>query len=197
MRILAFVDTHGSISALKRIVSESKKADIVICAGDISEMQINLEKLISLISASKTPVLIIHGNHEDPENLKRVCSRFESVIFLHKKEYIFDDCIFLGYGGGGFALRERDFRETAKGFSEIIRRNPKKKIILITHAPPRGTRLDLLGREHRGNSDIREFMEKNRIKLLVCGHFHENFGVKDKIGNKILINPGHGRIINV
>ena len=45
MKILAFVDLHGSLNALKRLSKQikSKKPDIIVCAGDISIFENNLE----------------------------------------------------------------------------------------------------------------------------------------------------------
>jgi len=36
MKILAFVDVHGSAACLKEIEKKSKKVDIILCAGDLT-----------------------------------------------------------------------------------------------------------------------------------------------------------------
>lgn len=80
----------------------------------------------------------------------------------------------------------------------LILYHKDKKIILVTHAPPYKTRLDKLAGEHCGNKSIRNFIEKSRSDLVICGHLHENFGREDKIKRTRIINPGHfGKVISI
>lgn len=73
----------------------------------------------------------------------------------------------------------------------------KHKIILVTHAPPYGTKLDFLN-DYSGNKSIRDFVEKAKPIFVICGHFHEHRGEFDYIGKTEIINPGpYGRIISV
>ena len=46
MKILFFVDLHGDMDTLRTLKNKSSNADIVVCAGDISQMELNLPKLI-------------------------------------------------------------------------------------------------------------------------------------------------------
>lgn len=197
MKLLAFVDNHGSLSSLKKIEKQAKKQkpDLLICAGDISIFEQGLDFLISKLNKIGLPCLMIHGNHEAENDMKKACSLFKNMIFLHKKHYIKDNYLFLGFGGGGFSLRDKEFEKTAKKFENIIKRNKGKKIILATHAPPYGTKLDKL-EDHYGNKSIKNFIKKVKPVLVISGHFHENEGKQDKIGNTRLINPGpNGKII--
>ncbi len=197
MKLLAFVDLHGEIKAIKKIVKNSHKAELLVCAGDISMFQQGLDRILSLLNKSKKPVLIIPGNHEDPKNLRQVCSEFENLICIHNKSFVYGNYLFLGYGTGGFSVRDEDFNRATRNFSRIIRKNHDKKIILVTHAPPFGTKLDLINGEYRGNKDIRDFIKRNRINLVICGHLHENFKVMDKMGSTIIVNPGFMKMIEI
>ena len=141
---------------------------------------------------------IIHGNHEDASTFTKYSKKFSNIVFVHKRHFIADDVLFLGFGGGGFSAIDREFEKTSKKFRRIINDNKDKKIVLVTHAPPYKTRLDKIEDTYCGNKSIRKFAERNKIDLLICGHLHENFGKEDKIGKTKCINPGpFGKIVNI
>ena len=200
MKILAFTDLHLSSYAFKKIKSKVKKQnpDLLICAGDISIFEQGLDFILNKFNKLKKKTLIIHGNHETEKVLRKLCSKYKNLIFIHKKKYRQNNHVFLGYGGGGFSLTDSGFYKTGKKFSKIIRKNRGKKIILITHASPYKTKLDLIVGSHCGNKTLRNFIIKNKIDLHICGHLHENFGKKDKIRKTEIINPGpYGKIIRI
>jgi putative phosphoesterase len=190
MKILAFVDTHGSMSALKKIADTAKKEDVdyLVCAGDHTIFGDSHSHIIKKMDAIGKPVLIIHGNHESKADLKMLCDRSKNVKFMHKKTLEHGDYVFMAYGGGGFSSEDQDFEEWAKKTFESLK--PGKKIILITHGPPYGTKLDLIIDEYAGCKSITEFVKKAKPVLLVCGHLHENRGVEEKMGNTLAVNPG-------
>jgi len=196
MKVLAFVDVHGDINALKNITKKSAEADLLICAGDLSNWGQKLDYLLSLLSKTKKLLLIIPGNHETNKEIKKSCSLFDFAQDLHKASYSLNNYIFFGYGGGGFALSNSEFEGITKKFKKTIKKN--SKIILITHAPPYKTTLDKLPIGHRGCKSIRKFVEDIQPKLVICGHMHENAGNEDKIKKTLIINPGKdGKIIEI
>ena len=201
MKILAFTDTHGSLMALKRIEQKVKtqKPDLLVFAGDISIFEHGIFGLMRRLNKLNKKIIIVHGNHEDESTFIKCSKLFKNIIFIHKNYFIENDAIFLGYGGGGFSVVDRQFEKIAKTkFKKIIKNNPDKKIILVTLAPPYKTKLDKLIQGHCGNKSIRHFVEKSKIDLLICGHLHENFGKEDKIKKTKLINPGpFGKIVEV
>lgn len=201
MKILAFTDIHGSLIALRRIEQKVKaqKPDIIVCAGDISIFEHGIIGLIKRLNRLNKKTIIIHGNHEDEHTFTKLSNLFKNIIFIHKKHFIEDNALFLGYGGGGFSIIDKGFDKIAKTkFKKMIKGNKGKKIILVTHAPPYRTKLDKLIQGHCGSKSIRNFVEKSNIDLLICGHLHENFGKEDKIGKTKIINPGpFGKIVAV
>lgn len=201
MKILAFTDIHGSLLALRRIEQKvkSQNPDLLVCAGDISIFEHGVVGIMRRLNKLNKKIIMIHGNHEDHSTFRKLSKFFKNIIFIHKNYHIENDILFLGYGGGGFSIVDKEFEKIAKTkFKKIIRNNNDKKIILITHAPPYKTKLDKLVEGHCGNKSIRHFAEKNKIDLLICGHLHENFGKYDKIGKTNAINPGpFGKIINL
>ncbi len=198
MKILAFVDIHGSLKALNSIVKKTKKEnpDLLICAGDLTIFENGLDYFIFRLSKLGKTILFVHGNHETAEASKYICSLFDNVKFVHKKIFKINNYVFLGYGGGGFSLTDREFEKTAK---KLLKKTKKdEKLILITHAPPYKTKLDKINGGYAGSKSIRKFIEKNNIAVAISGHFHENSGKEDKIGKAKIINPGpFGKILNV
>lgn len=208
MKILAFVDIHGSMKALKRVEEKAKDADLLVCAGDMSMFEQGLDVLLGRLNKIGKTVLMINGNHETPEVLEKECERFDKIIFIHKKTYKKGKVMFIGFGGGGFSLTDEEFEKFGDRIIKKIKKSKKDKkkkskkekglkMVLVTHSPPYGTKLDFL-KEYSGNKSVRSFVERTKPKLVICGHFHEHRGEFDYIGKTEIINPGpYGRIIKI
>lgn len=199
MRILAFSDVHGDISTLERFKKEIKlkKIDVVLCAGDFTFFENHVEIIIKKLSELGTDVLLIHGNHEYDEVVRILAKKYKNLHFIHKKAKKIGDFVFIGYGGGGFSLKDAEFVKTMKKLTEGLSR--KENLILMTHAPFHGTKIDIVpGYGHVGNKDYRKFIENNNVILGLAGHIHECFGKIDKIGKTLVISPGYrGKIITL
>jgi len=200
MKLLAFTDLHLSTEALKKVKEKVKKSkpDLLVCAGDLTIFENGLNEMLKRLSKIKKNILLIHGNHETASSMRKICSKYDNLIFIHNKHHIIDDYLFLGHGGGGFSIVDKGFKKIGKNFKKIIKKNKGKKTILITHAPPYKTKLDFIIDQHCGNKSIRKFIEKNKINLHLSGHLHENFRKKDTIKKTETINPGpYGKVIRV
>ena len=198
MKILAFVDVHGNLSALKKLIERGKRKDIdcLVCAGDITIFGGKLKNIVGKLDKIRKPVLIIPGNHEDDDEIKEACAKFENCINLHKKGFRKENYLFLGYGGGGFSLVDKEFERIAKRFKKMIKK--EDKIILVTHAPPYNTNVDKISKRSCGNKSIRRFIYEAKPDLVICGHLHECAGKQDKIGKTRIINPGYkGKVVEV
>ncbi|MBI2656720.1 metallophosphoesterase family protein, partial [Candidatus Woesearchaeota archaeon] len=115
MKILAFTDTHGSMLALKRIEQKVKaqNPDLIVCAGDLSIFEHGIAGITRRLNRLDKQILIIHGNHEDDSTFVKLSKLFKNIIFIHKKHFIKDNALFLGYGGGGFSVIDKGFEKTA------------------------------------------------------------------------------------
>jgi len=198
MKILAFVDLHGNEGILKKIIrlAKNKKVDIIINAGDISMFGRGLDYISSELNKVNIPVLMIPGNHETNKEIKDVCSLFKNLEYIHKKAYRVGDILILGFGGGGFSLVDKEFEKLSKSFEKKIKK--KDKVLLVTHAPPYGTKIDKLYKEHVGNKSILKFIKKTKPDVAVSGHLHELSEKEDKVGKTRVINPGpSGKIIEL
>jgi uncharacterized protein len=197
MKILFFSDLHGDMEALKQLKKQSKDADIVVCAGDISVMEKNLPKILSELDAFKKPTLIIPGNHENEERLQNLCENHDNLIYLHKAVHKVEEYIFMGYGGDGFSTTDPTFIKVAFSFFKKEAKNIKR-LILITHGPPYDTKIDDLDGVPRGNKSYREFIDDIKPHLAISGHLHENAGKHHKIGRTLFINAGkQGAFVNI
>lgn len=194
MKVLFFIDTHGSPNAMKTIKEKAKDADVLVCGGDFTIFENDMARILREFNDFGKPVLLIHGNHETSSSVMIECEQLKNLHFIHKNYYVVEDLVFYGFGGGGFSVRDESFTEAAESFMKelenISRRNNKKyRLILITHAPPYGTKIDDIG-EHVGNKSITEFIHKHQPIIAMSGHMHDTAGVEDKINNTRLFNPG-------
>lgn len=198
MNILAFTDVHANKRLLKEIVKKAERAELLVCSGDLSFFGKGLEESIKILMKAKKRILIIHGNHESEEQIIRLTNKHKNLINIHKKTFIINDYMIVGYGGGGFSMHDKKLEQYFIKFHNKYK-NSNKKIIIVTHAPAGNTKLDIIpGLGHRGNISITNVIMRLKPVLYICGHFHEDFGKKDKIGNTLLINPGcDGKIINI
>ena len=196
MKILAFGDVHGDDEALSAIhkLAIARNPDILVCVGDFTifgmDMLVLLEQLNLLAEIIQKPLFLIPGNHEDEDELAEIISEYENITYIHRKAHIHDNVLFIGYGGGGFAQRDPDFANFIQELGPV-----QLPCVLLTHQPPFGNNLDTLHGKSTGNSDYTNFIRETQPLLALSGHIHENFGVQDKIGNTILLNPGPKGII--
>ncbi len=193
MKILAFVDVHGNKTALNKIIEKSKNADLLVCAGDITNFGQGLNKTVNLLSKTNKPLLIIPGNHETASEIKSLKQEF--IINIHKTLYRIDDYIFFGYGSGGFSLRDIALEKITKEIKQIVK---NKKFILVTHAPPYGTTADTINGQHHGSVSITKMIYETSPIINICGHLHETANKKSILRKTLIINPGpYGTLINI
>lgn len=197
MKIFAFVDLHGDFSELNRIIKKIKKEKpaYIICGGDLSIFGSHLELLSKKLDSLGIPVFMLHGNHEDEDEIKAVAKHMEHIRNMHGRYQTHGKYLFMGYGGGGFALRNPNFeKKTAKKFKAEIKKHRQKhknaKLIFFTHGPPYNTTLDKVHGSSVGCKSLRKFIKEVQPDLVICGHLHENAGKTDKIGKSRLVNPG-------
>ena len=197
MKLFIFTDTHGNkkvISSLIRKIQISNP-DIVICAGDLTNFSVGLQKLLNMFGKTNLPLLIIPGNHETNPDLTKACQKTKFAVNIHKKIYSVNNYLFFGFGLGGF---ERKNPELEKLTPKIKKAARGKKLILVTHQPPYKTKLDKLQSGYAGNKSIRKLIKKIKPAIAICGHLHENENKKDEISSTLIINPGYkGKIIEI
>ncbi|MFT7615733.1 MAG: Icc-related predicted phosphoesterase [Candidatus Woesearchaeota archaeon] len=195
MRILAFADLHADMDAFAQLEKKAKKheVELIVCAGDFTIFGMHTKEIFEKIAALPVPVILIHGNHENENQVKKFATEHKNVIWLHKDTHEYKNFVFIGFGGGGFSKTEPGFVEFAKNHMN------KKNVILVTHQPPFETNLDRLDEDwYVGNSDFKEFIEQVQPIVAISGHIHDNEYKKDVIKKTLLINPGPvGRVLEI
>lgn len=186
MKLFVFTDSHGKASIINKL--KKSNADLFICLGDFTLFGSNQKKILKDFNSLNKKMILIHGNHESWTEIKNDVKNLKNIIFLYRNIHRHENILFAGYGGGGFSFKEKFFKHLEKE----VKKNLKKddNIILLTHGPPYGTKLDLIDGIHIGCEDYTHFIKKYHPKYAFSGHIHENANIKDFKHKTILINPG-------
>src|SRR3989344_6875244 len=186
MKILAFTDVHASEKAMEHLREKSRDADILVCCGDLTTFGRELSFYLEQLDSFGKEVLIVHGNHEDSDEVEALCANLPNLTFIHERVIKRNGITFIGFGGGGFSEHEIDFGIFASEHEDEL----QFPIIFVTHAPPRDCRLDCLPIGNVGVYEYREFIDTFHPVFSVFGHLHEFAGEEDRIGETAIINPG-------
>lgn len=201
MKILIFADIHGEFEKISKIIQKIKvqDVDLILCPGDFTDMfntpegfsQIDIaDMILQKILSLGVPVLCVPGNH-DPYDVVDLFKDYG--VNLHGTIKTFNNISFLGWGGAETPFNtnfEPTEEETREVLFKLEKKLENKKFILVTHNPPKNTKLDkTISGEHVGSKTIREFIEKKQPILSISAHIHESRG-EDRIGNTVLFYPG-------
>ncbi|MGL4425095.1 MAG: metallophosphoesterase family protein [Cetobacterium sp.] len=192
-KILAISDLHGRVSQLKKV--KYKEADFLFVVGDLSNIGLKLElvqvlDMIDGFNHIKNKIVVL-GNH-DARNLHNVLGmsddeaydfceqRYPNLTFLKNKIVEIDGLKIYGtpyvgkFGGWAFQCEENE---------KLAKTIPTEKVdIILCHEPPSAIELSKWEDIDIGNIALREYLDNNKVDLLVCGHVHESGG------NKVVIN---------
>jgi uncharacterized protein len=194
MKVLFFVDTHGMEEFMPELRYKARNADLLVCAGDFTIFENNIGALLAQLNSMEKKILIIPGNHEGASTIIAEAGGMQNIKCIHGSHHVEGDIIFLGYGGGGFAIEDHKFDIVAENFMKELKKleqetGKKYRIVLVTHAPPYGVSIDDLG-THVGCRNFTAFIKRHRPILSVSGHIHEYAGAEDQLGDTRVINPG-------
>ena len=195
MKILACTDMHSNMIVLDKIIKKARDCDAVFCCGDITIFGNGLKKVLAKLNSIGRTVFIIPGNHEDTLEFKNECNKYDKIINVNQKIALLDKYLIFGFGGGGFSRRDSNLDVISRKMKGVITENNDKIKIMLTHAPPSDTKLDIIVGGHCGNKSINEVIIKYNFNYLFCGHIHETFKKVDKLNNTICMNPGPEGII--
>lgn len=187
-KILTISDIHSNLNLIKPL--KYKDADFLLVAGDLTNIGLKVELQAMLDSINNLDnikhKIVVLGNH-DSRNLHNTrgmsdeiayawCKRhYPNIHFLNNEIVEIDGLKIYGspyvseFCGWGFQynLSNRD---------ELT--IPKENVdIIVCHEPPSSIELSYIeGVGDLGNRKLREYLEDNKCKMLVCGHIHENKG---------------------
>jgi Icc-related predicted phosphoesterase len=206
MKILAVSDIHGKYMKIIEYLKENN-VDLIILTGDITHFGPPelAEEIMNEISSFDIPVLAIPGNC-DPINLYGNIDN-SNAINIHGRSVTIKNIGICGFGGSNptpfntpLEFDEVEIYDEARKAMESIKNH--KVTLFITHAPPIGTKTDILpSGDHVGSESIRRVIEEFQPTLNICGHIHESRAM-DEVGETKVVNPGmlsegHACMINI
>jgi len=186
MKILAVSDIHGDLGLVKKVekLIEKENIDLVILAGDQTWFEKMEKGLVGPLTSK--PALIIPSNHETESTVKMWEKMYPNLRSIHKKNLKINNVGFFGSGTVDWGFKEDSdqiFKELKNSHEKIKK---LKKKIMITHCPPAGSKIELMG--FPGSVGIKKAIEKFSPNFLICGHIHEGGGLIEKIHNTQVMN---------
>lgn len=189
MRILAFSDLHCDLSGAASLVEQSGEADAVVCAGDLASVHSGLEETLAALRSIEVPTVIVPGNNETEEALRRACRDWSSATVLHGDGCELDGVRFYGLGAGvPITPWDWSFDLAEEEAATMLEACPGDAV-LVVHSPPLGHVDESRGR-HLGSAAIRDAIESRSPRLALCGHIHESWGAESAIGETRIVNLG-------
>ncbi len=190
MRILAFSDLHRDLRAAASLAERSGSFDVVIAAGDFANQHRGLEQSIEALRGIETPAVLVPGNNETEEALRAACAGWDAATVLHGESAEIGGVEFFGLGAGipttpwdwSFDLTEEEAAERLAGCPEGA--------VLVVHSPPLGHCDRSSAGDHLGSAAILGVIERTRPPLVVCGHIHEAWGDRSRVGPTAIANLG-------
>ncbi len=196
MKIYANADLHGDFKQLEKIKKKVKNCDVLIFAGDMTIFGQDIDRIFSKINKLGKPTLVLHGNHEELSEVKKMAKKYEHIINLHGKDFVINNTLFIGHGGGGFSFVTKSFEKCREKFEKLAK--SFNKVVFITHQPPYDTNCDRIHGEKTGSKTYRAFIRKVQPDLVITGHIHDNEGKRDKIRKSLIVNPSwQGRFLRI
>ena len=197
MKILALTDIHGKYAAAEAII-RAEKPDALVIGGDLTTVGTMKEASDALDAFRKEvpEILVVAGNMDLPEHDDMF---FQLGMSINGRGRIIGDVGFFGVSGAPHSKlktpyeisEERILALARSGYAEVLTARVK---IFVPHAPPYGTKLDIIRAGfHVGSTAVREFIEEHHVDAVVCGHIHEARGM-DTIDKKPIINCGEARL---
>ncbi len=190
MRVLAFSDLHCDLERAALLVEESRGADVVIGAGDFASVHEGLRETIDALSAIETPTVLVPGNNETADALREAARGWSAATVLHGDGTQIEGVEFYGLGAGiPTTPWDWSFDLTDDEAAAALEPCPAGAV-LILHSPPKG-HCDVAGSgESLGSQALADAIERLSPKLAVCGHIHESWGARSKIGATEIANLG-------
>ena len=190
MRILAFSDLHRDLGRAASLVERSADADVVIGAGDFASIHEGLDETVGALAGIDAPTILVPGNNETADALREAASAWPAATVLHGERADVEGRTFFGLGAG-IPITPWDWSfDLSDDQATAALEDCPEGAILVLHSPPQG-HCDTSGAgEHLGSQALAEAIERLHPPLAVCGHIHESWGARSRIGDTEVANLG-------
>ncbi|MBM4103590.1 MAG: YfcE family phosphodiesterase [Planctomycetes bacterium] len=200
MRLLVISDIHARMEMIGRLMAvDMTDMDCIVIAGDITHFggYVEAAAVLEPIIKTKIPIVAVAGNC-DTDGVEEYLA--EKKISLQGHYLQQGKVIFVGVGGSlpcpkttpgeyGDNVLETALSRAVRQAGESSGGQEEGSLIVVTHQPAFGTKVDSVGERYTGSAAIRRFIEIYQPVLAVSGHIHEAPGM-DRIGKTTLVNPG-------
>jgi Icc-related predicted phosphoesterase len=143
------------------------------------------------------PIYIVGGNNEliKYQRFKEILLDYQNCKLLEDEWVNNDKVNIFGYFNNEKISETNLPGRVDKNLNSKLK-DYKENILLISHYPPFGCKLDKLSEtnpvnpgKHVGSTKLRNALDKSNVSLVVCGHLEENKG-EDKVNSTRILNPG-------
>ena len=191
MKLLAFSDLHRDQAAAQMIVEASGDADVIVGAGDFATRGHGASDTLNILKRCKVSVVLVHGNHDDPDEISMFCESWDNGHYLHGGSVVINGQSFFGLGGEIPSRNSHDWNatETEANASLLLKKCPRNSI-LIFHTPPFGTADLQTDGSHEGSVAIRNAAADHQLKFILCGHIHNAWGMNGTVASAPVHNLG-------
>jgi uncharacterized protein len=193
MTIVALTDIHGAYNKAEDIIRKVS-GDVVIIGGDLTTVGTveEAENALKQFQKLSKYIFCIAGNMDLPQH-DVLFNRFG--VSLNCKGKIMGDVGFFGVSAAPhsplltpYEISEEEIMHCIKSGYTYVKHCRMK--ILVSHAPPYGTKVDIIHSGfHVGSTAVRDFIEEEKPDIVICGHIHEGRG-QDTIGKTKIVNCG-------
>ena len=206
MKILTISDVHANENQRLYDYLENNNVDLVIVSGDITNFGPPefAEDFLNKISDWGSMTVAIPGNCDTKEVFEKINK--SKAICAHNNVIEYGNLIIYGFGGSNPTPFDTPFEFDDDVIYDNLKKlfNSKKAIkiekekkesvgkvdILLTHAPPYDSKVDIIESGiHVGSEAVRKIIDEYQPSISLCGHVHESVAL-DMIGNTTIVNPG-------
>jgi uncharacterized protein len=200
MKAVCIADVHGDITPVTRLRNSITGGgfDYVFILGDFSQgykdpVENRTDITLVLDIFKDFSVKAIPGNCDQLNSTELFAKRNAN---LHNSVLNLPEASIMGLGGSNVTPFNTPFEFTEKEIGDALdsmhsRCEPGSPIVVMSHAPPKGTKCDIISSGlHVGSSALRDFIEAKRPDLVLCSHIHESGGAEDSIGPTRIVNIG-------
>ncbi|MEM7731203.1 MAG: metallophosphoesterase family protein [Pseudomonadota bacterium] len=189
MKVLGFSDLHLSRGRAAVLVEASREADLVIGAGDFCNQREGLSEAMTLIKGLAAPCVVVPGNCESADELRTAAN--EGMIVLHGNAA---EVAGLRFFGLGYGVPETPFGAWSCDLSEPRAEEMlapcEHADIMVFHSPPKGIADVTSTGVSVGSTAIRDAIARVQPTLAVCGHIHDAWGERGRVGDTVVANLG-------
>lgn len=199
MKILAFTDPHGGVSAARSVACKAlaERPDVVVCAGDLTFFGQCDPLFFDELASMGSEVYCIPGNHDTAEMMRELGEKYPFLVDVSFQAREVEGVIIAGVPGNDLAFwpgaskQDGDVLKLAIDLWGSL--NSAKPQVFLAHYPPSGTAIAGTSQptpDSGGSRVVRRIVETLKPALVVSGHYHQDFEKTTEIGDIQCVNPG-------